>query len=251
MGERLIDVRTVLLPSLLKAGDVENRVVVVFDVLRATTTISTAIAHQAREVRVFDSLEAVQAAATAYAGPRILAGEHLCVAPSGFDLGNSPGDFSTACVAEKTVFLATTNGTRALYAARKARILLTGALVNAYATAILLHHAEVKDVTLLCSGTGGEVSMEDLLGAGAVIDHLEKLQFGRLTLAEDVSRLALSAFRQESTDLRAALERSQGGINLARVQLYKDIHDCSRLDTLHAVAECDPATMALTLSPRL
>src|SRR4051812_17496216 len=150
--ELTMKIDVVPLPRMLTDEQVRDRVVVVFDVLRATTTIAAALASGAREIRVFDSLDAAQAAWRQYNGDKLLCGESKCLPPPGFDLGNSPGAYQGKLVSDKTLFLSTTNGTRALVAARKAELLLTGALVNAASVAVALSN-QLRDVTLLCAGT--------------------------------------------------------------------------------------------------
>src|SRR5205814_5173897 len=147
------------LPRMLTDEHVRDRVVVVFDVLRATTTIAAALYSGAKEIRVFDSLEAARSAAVEFTSEKLLCGESKCLAPQGFDLGNSPVTYKRGVVSGKTLFLSTTNGTRALVAARNASLLLTGALVNARAVAGALK-ARWQDVTLLCAGTDGEIATE-------------------------------------------------------------------------------------------
>src|SRR3954470_1769538 len=96
-----MDAKVILLPRDLRPADLDGRAVVVFDVLRATTTMTAALAAGVREVRVFGDLAAARAAAAAFDGPaaeRVLCGEENCLRPPGFDLGNSPGDFGpSAC----------------------------------------------------------------------------------------------------------------------------------------------------------
>src|SRR5277367_6399189 len=101
---------TIILPSELDRVRIVNRTVVVFDVLRATTSITAALAAGVKEVRVFDSLDAAMAAANAFDQPRLLCGERHTLPPPGFDLGNSPGQFDRARHAGMTVFMSTTNG---------------------------------------------------------------------------------------------------------------------------------------------
>src|SRR5213592_719978 len=127
-----MDAKVILLPRDLRLADLDGRSVVVFDVLRATTTMAAALAAGVREIRVFGDLESARAAA-ARAGDtdRLLCGEENCLRPEGFDLGNSPGAFDRALHAGRTMYLSTTNGTRAIVAAREAPVVLTGALVNA------------------------------------------------------------------------------------------------------------------------
>src|SRR6185437_14796876 len=112
-----MNVDVVLLPRNLVPEQVAGRMVVVFDVLRATTSIAAALAAGVREIRVFDSLEGARAAASDVGEERLLCGEHKCLPPQGFDLGNSPGAFGTQHRG-RVMLLSTTNGTRAIVAAR-------------------------------------------------------------------------------------------------------------------------------------
>jgi 2-phosphosulfolactate phosphatase len=217
----------VALPSGLRHHHLHDRVVVVFDVLRATTTIVTALASGAAELRVFDSLDGASRAASQHHQARLLCGEQKCLPPPGFDLGNSPGDFTAERVAGKTIFMSTTNGTRAIVPARDARHLLAAALVNASATARHLALLQI-DVTLLCAGTNGEVAPEDMLGAGAVADRLRQIvgpiEFGVETV--EAERL----FQDSRRDLVSTLRSTQGGRNVVNAGLEPDIDFAARLD---------------------
>jgi 2-phosphosulfolactate phosphatase len=191
-----INVNVVLLPSHLRPGELAGRACAVFDVLRATTTMAAALAAGVKEIRLFDSLDAARAAAASVAPPRLLCGESQCLPPAGFDLGNSPGDFGSA-VRGATILMCTTNGTRALLAARSAAALFTAALVNANATAAALA-ATGRDITLLCAGTGGEVAMEDVIGAGALVNALQS--HGAVGCG-DAARIALQLFQASRESL--------------------------------------------------
>lgn len=215
-----------MLPSMLPEEDVVGRSVVVFDVLRATTTIATAIHAGVKEIRVFGALDEAKAAAGAFEGDRLLAGEHQCLPPEGFDLGNSPGDFTAERWTDKTMFLSTTNGTKALVAARRADQLFTGSLVNARATALALKQANLP-VTLLCAGTGGEFAMEDLLGCGCVIDRLDDC-----FCDGDAAHLAYLVYRTLQVSVADYLKLSTGGKNIARAKLMPDIDFAARVDQI-------------------
>lgn len=220
----------VLTPRDVTPERLRDRAVVVFDVLRATTTMTAALAAGVAEIRIFDSLDAAAAAAKAHGQPRVLCGERQCLRPAGFDLGNSPGGFDPHQHAGRTVFMSTTNGTRAIVAARSAKVLLVGALVNASAVANHLVSAGL-DVTLLCAGTDGEVAMEDLIGAGAVIHAMS----GEVEIVGDAARIALRLFQGCRGDLDAALLDAQGGRNVMAAGLPADIAFAARLDALSAV----------------
>jgi 2-phosphosulfolactate phosphatase len=235
------------LPRMLTDEQVRDRVVVVFDVLRATTTIAAAFAAGAQEIRVFDSLDAAKSAAAEYPGQKLLCGESRCLPPPGFDLGNSPGAYLPEIVRSKTLFLSTTNGTRALVAARHANILLTGALVNASAIAVTLaslHH----DVTLLCAGTDGEEAPEDLLGAGAVISELPAPTHVELT---EAARAAMEEFRTlrrlpfSRHELVQFLKSTQGGKNVIQAGLKEDVEFAARVNAFDVVPRCNGSTLAI------
>jgi 2-phosphosulfolactate phosphatase len=233
----------VLLPRDLNAAALEGRVVVVFDVLRATTSIIAALAAGVAEVRVLENLEAARAAAAQFAGPRLLCGEQRCLRPEGFDLGNSPGEFTPAH-AGKTLFMSTTNGTRALLAAQHAGTVLAGALVNAAAIAKSVAQFG-RDLTLLCAGTDGRVAMDDVLGAGAVLEALR--QFTYVELASDIARIALRLFGSCQDDLRGALAQATGGQNVLRAGLDGDLDFAARLSSIDVVGVLRPGPLRVSL----
>src|SRR4051812_47585944 len=102
----------VFLPSDLERLHIDGRAVVVFDVLRATTTITTALEAGVKEILVFPDIESVRRAKAKAAGT-VACGEQQCLKPEGFGLGNSPADFGPA-YAGKTLLMSTTNGTKAI-----------------------------------------------------------------------------------------------------------------------------------------
>ncbi len=164
-------VRVVFRPADLTPEDTQRRSVIVFDVLRATTSIIAALAAGVSEVRIFSDIAAASEAGGLFGPTRLLCGEIQCLPPPGFDLGNSPAAFERGRHAKRVAFMATTNGTRAIIAARQASAVLIGALMNASAVAARLMELR-HDVTLLCAGTGGQTAMEDVIGAGAVLRSL-------------------------------------------------------------------------------
>jgi 2-phosphosulfolactate phosphatase len=204
--------------------------------------MAAALSAGVAEIRIFESLASAQYAGGGHRGPKLLCGEKQCVRPVGFDLGNSPGDF-TAAHAGKTLFMATTNGTRAILAAQRARELFIGALVNASATAQRLAAAGL-DTVLLCAGTDGAVAMEDMLGAGAVLAALRGLV--EVQLRSDVARMALRLFETCRAELPTALRQCQGGRNVIRAGLEADIDFAARLDAIPVigVVRGDPLRVA-------
>jgi 2-phosphosulfolactate phosphatase len=225
---------TLILPRDIQPESIASQSVVVFDVLRATTSMTAALSAGVKEIRVFDSLDAAKTAADAFGQPRLLCGERNTLPPPGFDLGNSPGQFDATKHAGMTVFMSTTNGTRAIVAAQNAAVLFTGALVNTSAVARQLRD-EARNVTLVCSGSDGQPSMEDLLGCGAVITDLSKLM--QIDLANDLSRIAVRLFDDCKENLPAVLADTYGGHNIRRVHLEADIAFAARLDVFNTVGK--------------
>ncbi|HEX8340512.1 MAG TPA: 2-phosphosulfolactate phosphatase [Tepidisphaeraceae bacterium] len=224
----MIDVRVVLLPSLLRPDDLAGRAVAVFDVLRATSSIASAIDQGAESVWLFDTLDGLRARA-AEGGPGTLtAGEVACVRPDDFCFGNSPAAFADPRVEGKQILMATTNGTRALYAAAGAAALFTGAIVNARATAKALA-ASTLPVTLLCAGTDGAVAIEDLLGCAAVLARLP-----RTHSSNDAATIAARLWDTCGAEdvLLAALSASHGGRNVIAAGLADDVAFCARADVI-------------------
>lgn len=144
------------------------------DVLRASTTIATALAAGAAGVVPVRDLVAARSLA-ARLGPDVLTGgERGGRRIDGFDLGNSPGEYTPDRVNGRTIVFTTTNGTAAVEACGSAAEILVGAIVNRAAVAVACQmlsrlHADAP-VHLVCAGTDGMVTLEDILGAGAILD---------------------------------------------------------------------------------
>ncbi len=156
-----------LLPSLIPPGALRGGVaVVVVDVLRATTVMVHALAAGCEAVIPCAEIDEAKAvAASLPPGTALLGGERGGLPISGFDLGNSPGDYTPEVCRGKTLVMSTTNGTRAILASLEAERVLIGAFVNLEAVGFALQD-ETRPVHLICAGTEGLVSFEDALAAG-------------------------------------------------------------------------------------
>jgi 2-phosphosulfolactate phosphatase len=236
-----VNLDVVLLPKDLEPRHLQGRTVVVFDVLRATTTMAAALAAGVSEIRIFASIDEAARAASRHEGARILCGEENCLPPTGFDLGNSPGAFTRARHAGQTAYMSTTNGTRAIVAAREAATIFTGALVNASAVAWAVVE-KGADVTLLCAGTGEAVALEDVLGAGAVIARLNRIH--SFNSESDIPLLARRLY-EGAADLRAALTEARGGRNVVAAGLAADIEFAAAVDSINVAGFVDQQTFAV------
>jgi 2-phosphosulfolactate phosphatase len=224
-------------------GAVAGGIAVVIDVLRASTTIITALANGAARVRPVADVAEARTLAAALGPDTLLGGERGGVRIDGFDLGNSPAEYARDRVAGRSIVITTTNGTAALAACRGAREILVGALVNRSAVAAAVRRlataAGVADVHLVCAGTDGEVTAEDVLAAGAILDAA--LRDDPAADTDGPARAALDAFRRavQTADPRAALvaefRRAPGGANLVALGMEADLPACAALDAIAVV----------------
>jgi 2-phosphosulfolactate phosphatase len=220
--------------------------VVVLDVLRATSTIITTLQAGARDVLLFDNLDAARAAkgGGTIPIPVLLAGETSCLKPADFDLGNSPREHVTEKVGGATILLSTTNGTRAAHRARAAKKIFIGSLLNAGATAeALLPELDGGHTLFICAGTNGKLALEDAMGAGAILFNLLQTTYRADLPFTDRAWLAYHAFAAVKPRLGAALRLGVGGLNVIEAGLEDDIDHCAQLDAMPIVATVNNETL--------
>ncbi len=217
----------------LPTGDA---IAVVVDVLRASTTIATALSAGAAFVRPCLTVEEAQAAATAE--DLWLGGERGGVRLPGFDFGNSPLEYTPQALAGRGGAFTTTNGTRALHACRRRQHVIVAAFVNlTSAVDFCLQRGESVDI--VCAGTDGVVSAEDVLFAGFMACRLQ--QHG-LAVANDVTRIAMDFSRlntENPTRLLECVRQSQGGRNLIQLGYDHDLEFAATADRFTIVPVCD------------
>jgi len=224
---------------------------VVIDVLRASTTIATALAHGAAGVLPVADLAEARALAAGLGRGGLLGGERGGLRIEGFDLGNSPREYIPQRVAGKTIVITTTNGTAALHACRDAREILVGAIVNRTAVADAVRRLATdvgrNDVHLVCAGTDGVVSGEDVLAAGAILDAATCTRADGHVL-DDAALAALACFRRVAAapalreSLVAEFRRSPGGSNLVDLGMEADLPVAAAIDSLAVVPRLDRAS---------
>lgn len=223
--------------DLLRRRDLTDCTAVVFDVLRATSTIATALAHGAAAVIPAQSIP--EAIAQRGKNPGfLLAGERngRRIGPEqadgvGFDLGNSPREFTSGAISGRTIVTTTTNGTRALRACTGARGIFAAAFVNLEATARALEGERADLVLMVCAGTLHETALEDVLGAGSLVERL-----GGRDLS-DGARIALETWNRLKADLDEALALSRNGKKLLSIpELADDVAFCAARDRFDTVA---------------
>ncbi|HXI34751.1 MAG TPA: 2-phosphosulfolactate phosphatase [Gemmatimonadales bacterium] len=224
-------------PLGVKEEDLAGRGVVVIDVLRATTTIVTALANGAKAVvPAATSEEAVRLTANLEKNGILLAGERKSLKIAGFQLGNSPREMTPEVVAGKTIFLSTTNGTPALVAAQAGAPVLVGGAVNftALAERARAVFTERSDLAIVCAGREKQFALEDAYTAGRLIKAVKKgVPPKKLTL-NDAAQVSLDLTARYK-NWRDALEQCDAARQLAEVDLAADVAFSAKADRFAAV----------------
>jgi 2-phosphosulfolactate phosphatase len=208
---------------------------IVIDVLRATSTIVTALEHGAAAVVPVQEPEEALSYQRRLGRERTrLGGERETKVIPGFDLDNSPASYSSEAVNGKTIIFTTTNGTRALLeAARGTSEVLCAALLNRAAIAMAVAARDDEEALLVCAGSEGAVAFEDVLCAGAIVDALQQLE--RHLLITDAARIALTVWQAYGSRITTAMASSAHAKALVRAGLSADVAACARLDALTTV----------------
>ncbi|WP_027460996.1 2-phosphosulfolactate phosphatase [Deinococcus murrayi] len=210
-------------------------VVLVVDVLRATTTAVAFLERGAEALLLTATLEA--ALARQGAGV-LLAGERGGLPPAGFDLGNSPVEVAAGTFAGQTVVMNTTNGTAAAHlAAATGKHVLLAALTNAHAAARRARALATEEIAIVCAGTGGRAGMEDVYAAGVLAEYL--LAMGDFA-TDDGARIALTV-RRSFGNPAEVLAGSAHGAFLARIGLEEDVRFAAGVSVSTVVPLLDPA----------
>jgi 2-phosphosulfolactate phosphatase len=227
--------------SALKPEDLAETTCVVFDVLRATTSMTTALTAGA--TRIFPVKEIAEALEQRRRHPgALLAGERdglrIRAAQTGgtdFDLGNSPREFTAAHVTGKEIIMTTTNGTRALQSCLGARHIVAGAVVNLAAVAAWLEKTRPTRLLVVCAGTFEEAAYEDTWAAGALCDLMWK-QFDGAAVA-DSAGMARELYRATANDPSALRHSRNARRLLSNPDLRDDVAFCWRRDSTNVIGE--------------
>ena len=224
--------------------DLSSATCVVFDVLRATSTIVTALWNGA--VAILPVEEIAEAIAIRSNEPGVLLGGErdgvrIPAALAGgtdFHLGNSPREFSPSVVKGKSIVITTTNGTRALHSCRGARQVLAASFLNLGTTKVAIQKSDSTEVLLICSGTFEQAAYEDVLGAGALCDMLWT-GFSNAKI-DDSAQIARELFLSSLDDPAGSVSRSRNARRLlSKPELSEDVAFCFQRDVMPLVATMD------------
>lgn len=257
------------LPEIAEPSKMKGDTAIVVDVLRATTTMITALAHGAEEVRPFLELSQTLDAKKEYCETfpekslPLLGGERDGIPIPGFDLGNSPLEYTEEKVGKRVVFFTTTNGTKAMYRAGMAREIFPAAFVNS--VAVLEKISNRDRIHIICAGTDGHYTEEDMLLAGLLVSRLQhSAGIGERPYEMNVEAVTVQMLWEETFPpemafgvvkpdpklLAKELRKSRGGKNLLEIGRVDDILAAAMIDSVPVVPKLDPVNMRCFYAPK-
>jgi 2-phosphosulfolactate phosphatase len=220
-----------LVPSEVTESTLKGRVVVIIDVLRSCTTIAYALLNGAEKIIPAGTVEAATKLMSSLdRASTLLCGERDGKKVSGFDLGNSPLEYTREAVAQKTLVFASTNGTKLMSREIKAEEQLICSFVNAGKVIERLGLRSAEPV-ILCSGTSGKFSMEDSVCAGMVAQGLMKVSPQAWDL-NDAAKAAVALYEKWGNDIFKMVSESSHGKYLLELGFSLDLEVCSRVDSV-------------------
>ncbi len=222
-------IETCLTPALLPLYQIENSIVVIIDIFRATSSICYGMENGAEAVIPVAQVE--ECAAYREKGlDYLLAAERNGEVVAGFDFGNSPFSYTKEKVAGKTVVLTTTNGTHALHLSRAAKKIVIGSFLNLSALCNWLKDQQ-ENILLVCAGWKNNFNLEDTLFAGAVVDQLKANHYK----LDDPGIAANDLFQLAKNDLNAYLQKTAHSERLKKLGIEEDIKFCLQMDLTTAI----------------
>ncbi|NBB28735.1 2-phosphosulfolactate phosphatase [Cellulophaga sp. BC115SP] len=211
-----------LTPELLHLHNIENSIVVVVDIFRATSCMTTAFANGVGSIIPVATIdECVAYQQQGY----LAAAERDGKTPEGFDFDNSPFSYMVDKVKDATICVTTTNGTLAITKSKSAVKVMVGAFLNLGALATYLKDQQY-DVLILCAGWKGKPNLEDTLFAGALVERLKE----EFMIEEDSALMALRQYQNAKDDLLSYVASSSHVRRLQRLGIQKDIAYCLQHD---------------------
>lgn len=216
-------------------SDNNDKIVVVVDIFRATTTMCAALNNGAKAVIPVASIDEAQA----YKEKGYLVGAERNVKRCDFaDFGNSPFDYTEDKVSDKEIVFTTTNGTQAIEMAKDSEVLVIGAFSNIDAVTDFCVERQ-KDVLVLCAGWNNRFNIEDTLFGGALAARLIDKGYAS---ASDAVQVALSMWKEAQPDVRTYIDRTEHIKRLEANNLQDSAEYCLTEDTVNIVPVYDKET---------
>jgi 2-phosphosulfolactate phosphatase len=235
-------INTLLSPLNVEELYFTKKTTIVIDVLRATTTITTALNNGAREIVPVNSIEfAMKVSGDTFSGQTLLAGERNAKKIDGFALGNSPLEFTKDVVDSKSIVFFTTNGSKAIVKAKYSSDLILSSFLNGGAVAN--HLKDHDEIVILCSGNNGLFSYDDSVCAGFLIQEINDLKVE--TELDDASKVCQLLYQKSSTDLTKMLMETEHGSNLIEKGFESDISYSAQKNILSVIPYYDSGSIKL------
>ena len=236
-------------PGELMPADVSRRTVVMVDVLRASSTIVEALAAGARALYpVAEVEEALKLANTLGREEVLLCGERKSLAIDGFDLGNSPGDFTAERVAGKMIVMSTTNGTGALVAASVGERVVVASELNLSAVVDDLHRSGAEPV-FICAGREGRFALEDAVCAGTIAARLIEAAGEEVEWELNDGAMAALAMAERYPDPDELFRLTAAGKQIVEAGLREDLAFCALTDRHDVVPVLHDRQVSLSPAP--
>jgi 2-phosphosulfolactate phosphatase len=221
-------------PELVPAKNTADCAIAI-DVLRATTTIATALSAGAEAIQVFCDLDQLKQVSESWdPQKRLRAGERGGTKVTGFDFGNSPLDCTPELMHDRRLFISTTNGTRALQKIENSPTVLAAALINRQTIVRHLLATQPETVWIVGAGWEGSYALEDTVCAGAIV-HSFAAQSG-IAISELIGNDeligAVSLYEQWQDNLVGLLHHASHGQRLLKLNCLDDIKYCATLDSV-------------------
>lgn len=218
----------------IKDSKIENKIVIVIDMFRATSVITTALSNGCKEVIPFLTIEETKEYAdNLNRNQYILGGERNAVKIEGFDLSNSPLEYTKEVVKDKSVLMTTTNGTRTLTECGAAKRIFIAAMINAKAVAEKLTEIN-EDVVIVNAGTNGNFSMDDYICSGYIINEI--LNIRKNVELTDIAKTANMIY-ENNTDIISYVKEATHYSVMRSLGLDNDIEYCIKKDIIDIVPE--------------
>ncbi len=208
-----------------------DRNVVVIDVLRSSTTIVTALNNGAREIIPVASIEsAAKVSGSLFGDVTLRGGERNGKMIEGFNLGNSPTEYTADTVKGKSIIFSTTNGSLAISKGKHAKLLVVTGFVNVSRTAEYIASMR-RDFYILCAGNQNSFCIEDTVCAGMVLDKVQQL-LKQNFISGDSANAALLLYKTYSKSILKMMQQSEHGKFLQDIGFGNDINICADVDSI-------------------
>ena len=229
-----MNVNVVFSADQVTKNDVEGKIIVVIDVLRATSVMITAMKNGAKEIRPFREVDELLSY-TKDMKNILKCGERRGIKIKGFDLGNSPLEYKREIVNGKTICMTTSNGTNALVKSSSGKKILIGSFLNLDSLCQKINEID-QDTVIVCAGTDGKFSLDDSLCAGEIIKRLNYK-----TLSDSARAMYMIASIPETIENK--LRKSSHYSFLIKIGETEDLKPCLSTNSKNIVLEYSNGTI--------